>query len=42
MWNVFDTTFIVITAIYLILRLKGLLSGDRELYLSYFQIQQYA
>ena len=34
MWNVFDTTFIVITAIYLILRLKGLSSGDRELYLS--------
>lgn len=40
MWNVFDTTFIVITAIYLILRLRGLLSGDREL--SYFQIRQYA
>lgn len=32
MWNVFDTTFIVITALYLILRLKGLSSGDSESY----------
>jgi hypothetical protein len=31
MWNVFDTAFIVVTALYLILRVKGLLSGDRGL-----------
>ncbi len=31
MWNVFDSTFIVITTLYLILRVKGLSSGDREL-----------
>ncbi|KAH9998811.1 hypothetical protein BJV74DRAFT_187360 [Russula compacta] len=28
MWNVFDTSFIVVTALYLILRVKGLSSGD--------------
>ncbi|KAH9972144.1 hypothetical protein BGW80DRAFT_1474791 [Lactifluus volemus] len=28
MWNVFDTAFIVVTALYLILRVKGLLFGD--------------
>ncbi|KAI0303626.1 hypothetical protein B0F90DRAFT_1809383 [Multifurca ochricompacta] len=28
MWNVFDTAFIMITSLYLILRAKGLLSGD--------------
>ncbi|KAH9989483.1 hypothetical protein BJV77DRAFT_1151491 [Russula vinacea] len=31
MWNVFDTAFVVITALYLILRLKGLSSGDTSL-----------
>ena len=35
MWNVFDTAFVVITALYLILRLKGLSSGDSELYFAY-------
>jgi hypothetical protein len=34
MWNVFDTAFILITAVYLILRVKGLSSGNRELYLA--------
>jgi hypothetical protein len=33
MWNVFDTAFVVITALYLILRYKGLSSGNSELYL---------
>lgn len=33
MWNIFDTAFIVITALYLILRSKGLSSGNSELYL---------
>jgi hypothetical protein len=30
MWNVFDSTFIVVTTLYLILRVKGLSSGDCE------------
>ena len=30
MWNVFDSAFIVITALYLVLRVKGLSSGNRE------------
>jgi hypothetical protein len=33
-WNVFDTAFILVTAMYLILRVKGLASEDRELYLA--------
>jgi hypothetical protein len=33
-WNVFDTAFILVTAMYLILRVKGLASGDRALYLA--------
>lgn len=33
MWNVFDTAFVVTTALYLILRYKGLSSGNCELYL---------
>lgn len=32
MWNIFDTTFVVITAVYIVLRWKGLSTGDRELY----------
>ena len=34
MWNVFDTAFVVTTALYLILRYKGLSSGSSELYLA--------
>jgi hypothetical protein len=33
-WNVFDATFILVTAMYLILRVKGLASEDSELYLA--------
>ncbi len=33
MWNVFDTAFIVIITLYLILRWKGLASGDSEFHL---------
>lgn len=29
MWNVVDTAFVVVTALYLIFRVKGLSSGDR-------------
>ncbi len=31
MWNVFDSAFIAVTTLYLVLRMKGLSSGDREL-----------
>jgi len=34
MWNVFDTSFVVITLLYFVLRLRGLASGNRELYLA--------
>ncbi|KAH9177399.1 hypothetical protein EDB89DRAFT_2112315 [Lactarius sanguifluus] len=30
MWNVFDSTFIVVTTLYLVLRVKGLSSGDNS------------
>ena len=32
MWNIFDTAFVVITALYIILRWKGLSTGNSELY----------
>jgi hypothetical protein len=31
MWNIFDTAFVVITALYIILRWKGLSTGDRSM-----------
>jgi hypothetical protein len=34
MWNVFDTAFVVVTALYLILRVKGLSFNDRGLSLA--------
>ncbi|KAH8980895.1 hypothetical protein EDB92DRAFT_1899322 [Lactarius akahatsu] len=30
MWNIFDSTFIVVTTLYLVLRVKGLSSGDNS------------
>ena len=40
MWNVFDSSFIVVTTLYLILRLKGLFSGDRE-FASYLTVSDH-
>ena len=40
MWNIFDTTFVVITALYIILRWKGLSTGDSELYQSLLYLWQ--
>ncbi len=34
MWNVFDAAFITVTALYFVLRWKGLSSGDSKLYLA--------
>jgi hypothetical protein len=31
MWNIFDTAFVLITALYIILRWKGLSTGNSEL-----------
>jgi hypothetical protein len=32
MWNIFDTSFVMITALYIILRWKGLSTGDSKFY----------